>query len=113
MGATVGQRVVAIGTMFTWPLIFEGVGSIDGATLTANFRKRGAQQVLLTDIALTITDADTRQADLTLTAGETANLIGDPNDPTKLVEHVCDVTMTLDGIATTYGPLIFNARIPT
>ena len=115
MGATKGERVVVTGYAFAWPFVFEGSGSIASATLTANFRRLGSRQVLLANVtSFTITDPATRRATLALATTDTANLQGDPSDPTNLIAHVCDVVMTIpDQAPIAYGPLIFNVRTST
>lgn len=110
-GSTVAQRQVARGESATWLLTLEGAGSIAGATLSANVRMRGSQQVLVAPTP-TISDAANRIIDLTLASADTLLLVGSAGDPLQNVRHVCDVTMVLGGVTGTFGPLLFDVRTP-
>lgn len=108
---TTASRTIARGQDFSYIATLEGTGSIAGATLAVNIRRRGTRQVLL---ALTpaIVDALARTVNIALTPAETAQLQADPADPTVETEHVADVYMTLAGEVSNYGPLILKVRQP-
>lgn len=109
--ASVAQTPIARGEVATWLLTLAGAGSIAGATLAASIRKRGSVQVLLTPTP-TVSDATNRIIDLTLTAAQTLSLVGSPNQPQGTVRHVCDVTVTIGGVAGVFGPLVVDVRSP-
>ena len=111
-GATVGRVVVVKGSVMTYTITLAGAGSIAGATVVANIRRRGSPTTLVADASLTLTDAANRIVTLALSESDTANLIGNLSDPVTGVEHVLDVGVTLAGDLTTYGPLVFNVRAP-
>lgn len=109
-GATVALNTVVRGDEFVWTITLSGAGSISGATVTANVRRRGSPAALLSAIACTITDAANRIVTLTLTEAQTSKLVGNATDPVSMVEHVADVKVVLSGVTTTYGPLVLNVR---
>jgi hypothetical protein len=110
VAATVQSTPVVRGNNQTWTFTLSGAGSIAGATLTANVRKRGSPQVLVSAVSLTIADATLRTVTLTLSSTQTNALIGDALDPSKLVMHALDVVMVLSAVTTTFGPLLFPVR---
>jgi len=111
MPTTTATRTVVRGQDFVWTFTLEGSGSIASSVNVANIRRRGSPQVLLAAHSLAIADAANRQVTLTLTPTESLKLAGDPNDPTKEIEHVLDVKSTsAGGVITPFGPLVFNAR---
>lgn len=110
--AVLGQETVVRGQEFTWAFTLDGAGTIAGATVTANIRRKGSPQVLLAGLSLSIADAANRLVTLTLTETQTAMLAGDPNDPTKDIPHVLDVTVVLSTVTSIFGPLVFDVRTP-
>ncbi len=110
--AVLGNETVVRGQDFTWAFTLAGAGSISGATVTADIRRKGSPQVLLAGLSLSIADAVNRLVTLSLTEAQTADLAGDPNDPTKAIPHVLDVTVVLSTVTTVYGPLVFDVRTP-
>lgn len=102
------DAVVVAGDGLILTFTLGGASSLSGATVTTSIRAVGAANVI-SDAAMTVSDATTRVITVTLTGAQTTTLSTNA-DPRILTEQIGDVKSVVGGVTTHSEPYSFWAR---